>query len=147
MKNIISSIVLVLIATTQAFAGNVQYVSPSEVNTIRKVEIGQVIGLKHVKVNESNFIRTAVGGGIGYAIGSQIGKGSGNTAAKIAGTLLGAGVSRKTTKATEITVRTERGKLISVIQKGNWNFSRNEEVKVMYGKQDRKSVVYIDSLY
>lgn len=147
MKHIILAFLIALIGTTEVLAGNVQYVSPIEVNTIRKVELGQIIGLKHVKVDESNFVRTAVGGGIGYAVGSQIGKGSGNTAAKIAGTLLGAGLSRKTTRATEITVRTEKGKLVSVIQKGKWNFKPNQTVKVMHGKQKRKSVVYIDTLY
>ena len=95
MKHIILILTLAVIGVAQASAGTVQYVSPSEVNTIRKVELGKIIGLKHVKVDESNFIRTAVGGGVGYAIGSQIGKGRGNKAAKIAGVLIGAGVSRK----------------------------------------------------
>ena len=123
MKNISIALLILLAGITQAFAGNVQYVSPSEVNQVRKVEIGQIIGLKHVRVDESNFIRTAVGGGIGYAIGSQIGKGSGNKIAKIAGTLIGAGAAQKKTDATEITV------------------------KVMHGKQGKKSVSYVDSMY
>ena len=147
MKNIISIILLTILSTTYAIAGTVYYVTPSEVNQVRKVEIGQIIGLKHVRINEDNFVRTAVGGGIGYAVGSQIGGGSGNTAAKIVGTLLGASMSSKKTKATELTVRTERGNIISIIQRGTWNFSKNETVKVMHGKQGRNNVSYVDSLY
>jgi outer membrane lipoprotein SlyB len=147
MKNISIAFFILFAGITQAFAGNVQYVTPSEVNQVRKVEIGQIIGLKHVRVDESNFIRTAVGGGIGYAIGSQIGKGSGNKIAKIAGTLIGAGAAQKKTDATEITVRTERGRVISIIQKGRWRFKPNQTVKVMHGKQGKKSVSYVDSMY
>lgn len=148
MKNITKLIVLLTLSfiSISAFSQS-YYVDPSQVNSVRDVQIGRIVGLKYVHVDESNFVRTAVGGGIGYAIGNQIGNGRGRTVSRIAGALIGMRVAKKTSPATEITVQLNNGRYISVIQKGTWHFKPNERVKVMYGNQNGKNVAYVDTMY
>tara|TARA_Y100000034_G_scaffold117925_1_gene158016 strand:+ start:21711 stop:22142 length:432 start_codon:yes stop_codon:yes gene_type:complete len=91
---------------------------------------------------DNSFVRGLVGAGLGIAAGNQIGDGSGKNWAKAIGAVAGYGLGKSVnSEDDDLTVCKDRGYLVTIIYKDNFNQNRYHEKRF---KQPRRVGELID---
>lgn len=99
------------------------------------VQQSQIITLE----TRSQPLRTLAAGAVGGAIGHQFGNGSGQTAMTAVGAVAGASAShhrqtqRQAARQIELTIKTQSGQLIQVLQPddGRLTFNKGDKVRIL----------------
>lgn len=144
----VNSLCLVLISSFLlagcASRGGETY-SDSEVRSVQSVEYGVVTDVRVVQIEEDpSMLGPAIGGVAGGVLGSLIGHGAGRTLATLGGAavgaLAGAGVESQVRKysADEITVDTEGGKTVVIVQSQDDYFAAGDRVRIVYSGQNAR---------
>jgi outer membrane lipoprotein SlyB len=120
--------------------GNDQY-SRHELMQRQTEEAGTILAFRHVRIQgEGSGVGALIGASAGGGVGSGIGKGRGASINAglfgIAGAIVGGVVEDRLsqTDATEMSVRLDTGKIMSVVVPGKLNFVIGEPVRVLSGQ-------------
>ncbi len=109
-------------------------VGEESVNQVMRYETGTIRSVRYVAVQSStdSAVGSLLGAATGAALGHMIGKGHGKELATIGGGLMGAYVGNQVTRAnaSELTIRTDRGRTIVVIVKGT-GYYPGERVRIV----------------
>ncbi|MFC3531854.1 glycine zipper 2TM domain-containing protein [Vogesella facilis] len=113
--------------------------SKSDMRQIQEVEYGKVLDVKVVKMEgDKNDLLTLGGTALGGIAGSSIGQGRGSAAGAVIGAMVGGvaaqSMQRGATKdAYELTIHTDKGRTISIVQEADVAISVGQRVKVITG--------------
>ena len=122
----------------------------SETNQSLNVTYATVIDVQAVTIDsEGNLVGKTAGGLIGGIAGSSIGGGRGSAAAAVAGAVMGGMIGNKaeamynTANGVQITVQTNTGRALSVIQEANINviYSKGDSVKVITAADGKTRII------
>jgi outer membrane lipoprotein SlyB len=138
MKNVWIPAVLCLIALGCVSSRSSEVYSRDQARKAQTVQLGTVEMVKPVQIEGTkSIVGPAAGAAAGGVLGSTIGGGSGRTVATvlgaIAGGAAGAAVEEGITKKNglEITVKLDRGEVISVVQEADVPFAVGDRVRVL----------------
>ncbi|WP_174875718.1 glycine zipper 2TM domain-containing protein [Vogesella oryzae] len=113
--------------------------SKSDMRQIHEVEYGKILDVKNVKMEgDKNDLLTLGGTALGGIAGSSIGQGRGSAAGAVLGAMVGGmatqSMQRGATKdAYELTVQTDKGRTISIVQEADVPLSVGQRVKIITG--------------
>ncbi|SCK17226.1 glycine zipper 2TM domain-containing protein [Vogesella sp. LIG4] len=113
--------------------------SQSDMRQIHDVEYGKVLDVKSVRMEGSkNDLLTLGGTALGGIAGSSVGQGKGSAAGAIVGAMIGGvaaeGMQRGSSKAAyELTIQTDKGRTISIVQEADVPISAGQRVKILSG--------------
>ena len=121
--------------------------APSVAGTSTLVEYGTVQEVRVVTLDDaanggSRTLRTVGAAALGAAVGNQFGGGSGKSIATATGAIAGAEASRRRqsnqSSQLELLVRTQNGKLLSVVQEHDTNlsFNKGDRVRILTSGAD-----------
>ncbi len=122
----------------------------SETNQTLNVTYATVLDVQAVTIDsDGNLVGKTAGGLIGGIAGSSIGGGKGSAAAAVAGAVIGGLIGNKaeamysTKNGVQITVQTNTGRTLSVIQKANLNviYKKGDSVKVITAGDGKTRVI------
>ncbi|OOF70495.1 glycine zipper 2TM domain-containing protein [Rodentibacter caecimuris] len=124
-------------ANTDVFSGDVY--TADQAKEARSVSYGTLLAVRPVKIQADNqgVIGTVGGGVLGGVAGNSIGGGSGKAIATavgaIAGAVIGSTVEEKASQvnAAELTIRTDKGQEIVVVQKASNTFIAGKRVRLV----------------
>ena len=109
-------------------------------------QVGTITRVRHVAVQSQSdrTVGSLLGAAAGAALGHMIGKGKGRDLAMIGGGLVGAYVGNQVTKAnaSELTIRTRRGRRIIIVVKGT-GYYPGERVRIV---REGRRVVRVEPL-
>jgi outer membrane lipoprotein SlyB len=109
-------------------------VSEGATNQVMTYETGTIKSVRYVAVQSSTDRATGslLGAAAGAALGHMIGRGTGRDLATIGGGLLGAYVGSEVNKAnaSELTIRTDKGRTIVIVVKGT-GYYPGERVRIV----------------
>ncbi len=143
-KNIMMSLsVALLIGLSGCAPYGAPVVSETATNRVMKYETGTVRSVRHVAVQGTTekTVGSLLGAAAGAALGHTIGKGKGRDLAMIAGGLAGAYVGNEASKAnaSELTIRTDKGRTIVIVVKGT-GYYPGERVRIVKNGSEVASV-------
>ena len=113
--------------------------SKSDMRQIHEVEYGKVLDVKMVKMEgDKSDLLTLGGTALGGIAGSSVGQGRGSAAGAVIGAMVGGmaaqSMQRGATKdAYELTVQTDKGRTISIVQEADVPISAGQRVKILTG--------------
>ena len=119
--------------------------SRDEARRMQTVLTGTVESTRLVKVEGTKSgVGTGAGAIVGGIAGSSIGQGKGSTIGAVLGAVAGGvvgaaaeeGVTRE--NGLELTIRLDSGRVISIVQTGNENFSVGDRVRIMEGNGETR---------
>ena len=137
----LAAVASVLLTTgCMSMPANDQY-SRHELMQRQTEEAGTILAFRHVRIQgEGSGVGALIGASAGGGVGSGIGKGRGASINAglfgIAGAIVGGVVEDRLsqTDATELSVRLDTGKIMSVVVPGKLNFVIGEPVRVLSGQ-------------
>lgn len=126
--------------------------SPGMAGTSAQVEYGTVQESRIISQTSTSThqggtrpLRTIGAAALGAAVGNQFGGGSGKTIATTVGAVAGAEASRRrqseqgttqSEQSVELLIKTEAGKLLSVVQDTNLTFNKGDRVRILTSGSD-----------
>ena len=143
MKKVITLIFITFIFSTHVSAGYER----NKAVPVQQVLFGKVQSVRNITqqelIQDRNKGWKVFGGAlVGGAIGSQFGDGSGQVAATILGSIIGASISdkkhpqyrEKTLRLVEMMIKTEQGKEYMVVQDfdSRMIFNRDDKIRIIY---------------
>jgi len=118
-------------------------VNANAVNQEMHYETGTIKSVRNVAVQSQtdNAVGTLLGAAAGAALGHMIGAGKGQDLATIGGGLAGAYVGSQASKAnaSELTIRTDRGRTVVIVVKGT-GYYPGERVRIVKNGSEVASV-------
>ncbi|MDL2316760.1 glycine zipper 2TM domain-containing protein [Desulfovibrio sp. OttesenSCG-928-A18] len=142
-------VMLALIAQGCASRGGLTY-TEGEVRQVQSILYGTVQDVQQVTVDQDpSLFGAGVGGVVGGVLGSLLGSGGGRTLATLGGAAIGAlggaavesGV--RSYKATQITVNTDNGKTLIIVQGNDEFFVRGDRVRVIINDDGQGRVQHV----
>ena len=131
---IISATAAALIGMSGCAPYGAPVVSEAATNRVMTYETGTIRSVRYVAVQSQtdSAVGTLLGAAAGAALGHMIGKGTGRDLATIGGGLAGAYVGSQVTKAnaSELTIRTDKGRTIVIVVKGT-GYYPGERVRIV----------------
>jgi outer membrane lipoprotein SlyB len=132
---------LIVAASTAALIGlsgcapyGAPVVNEGAVNQEMRYETGTIRSVRHVAVQSTtdSAVGSLLGAAAGAALGHMVGGGRGKDLATIAGGLAGAYVGNQASKAnaSELTIRTDRGRTVVIVVKGT-GYYPGERVRIV----------------
>jgi len=113
--------------------------SKSDMRQIHEVEYGKVLDVKMVKMEgDKSDLLTLGGTALGGIAGSSVGQGRGSAAGAVIGAIAGGAAGNAIGKgsgrtAYELTVQTDKGRTISIVQEADVPISDGQRVKILTG--------------
>ena len=121
--------------------------SSREVGSVQRVERGVVESYRWVKVDRTDGTGAVAGATVGALAGAETGKGANGIFGAVVGAIIGGAIGdgiekgNKPSGAFEYLIRTDNGRLITVVQADKVPLGENAPVIINYGKHVR---VYLD---
>ena len=118
-------------------------VSEHATNRVMSYETGTIRSVRHVALQDTTdkTVGSLLGAAAGAALGHTIGGGHGKDLATVAGGLVGAYVGSEVSKAnaSELTIRTDKGRTIVIVVKGT-GYYPGERVRIVKDGSEVASV-------